>query len=543
MGRPHRLRALATLLLTAGLCLLAAPAAGAVVVGQTCTTVAPDGTTSTYSCTYTAGRVRIDYFDTNGVAGTLSSGTRGALPSSTVTTATSLSSTPNRADFYGTRMRAYVIPSTTGSYRFRLHSDDQGALLLSTSSATSGLRMIAASPMWDVAFTESTSAAITLTAGTPYLLEGWQADWASGDLLSVEWLPAGSSTWQSVPSANLADPGNVGCTGWCPPTAVSFTSGQTFASNPVISWNAFPGAASYRVYRWSPVTNVVTLLGTPTGTTITDPAPDRGWLNYNITALDASGQPLAVGDGYGGFYDPDAPTAPTIAGVPTAPTAPVTLTASASSDAITWIDRYERRISTDGGATWGAITTDDTATLTTLGSYVVAFRAVDGAGNASAFSSALTVIFDATAPPAPTGFAIDSPTRLPHLTWDAVSDDDTGRIARSYAERDPRIRVHTNPETVGMPDNWNLAVGHARGRWVKLLPADDLLQPECLDLQVKDFEAHPGVALVACRRDFVDSHGDLYVSEVSYTYGVSTKRLHEGCDAHQLQKFTRRRPS
>jgi hypothetical protein len=39
----------------------------------------------------------------------------------------------------------------------------------------------------------------------------------------------------------------------------------------------------------------------------------------------------------------------------------------------------------------------------------------------------------------------------------------------------------------------------------------------------------------------VDSQGDLYVSEVSYTYGVRAKRLHEGCEAHQLQKFTRKR--
>lgn len=108
--------------------------------------------------------------------------------------------------------------------------------------------------------------------------------------------------------------------------------------------------------------------------------------------------------------------------------------------------------------------------------------------------------------------AIESVLAQTYPSWELVivdnaSDDDTGRIARAYAERDPRIRVHTNAATVGMPDNWNLAVGHARGRWVKLLPADDLLRPECLEHQVKDFEAHPGVALVACRRDFVDAAG------------------------------------
>lgn len=110
--------------------------------------------------------------------------------------------------------------------------------------------------------------------------------------------------------------------------------------------------------------------------------------------------------------------------------------------------------------------------------------------------------------------AIDSVLAQTFDGWELVivdnaSDDDTGAIARAYAERDPRIRVHTNAQTVGMPDNWNLAVGHARGTWVKLLPADDLLRPECLERQVKDFEAHPGVSLVACRRDFVDPEGAL----------------------------------
>jgi hypothetical protein len=39
----------------------------------------------------------------------------------------------------------------------------------------------------------------------------------------------------------------------------------------------------------------------------------------------------------------------------------------------------------------------------------------------------------------------------------------------------------------------------------------------------------------------VDSHGDLYVSEVTYTYGVRPKRTGEECAGHQLQKFTRKR--
>lgn len=113
--------------------------------------------------------------------------------------------------------------------------------------------------------------------------------------------------------------------------------------------------------------------------------------------------------------------------------------------------------------------------------------------------------------------AIESVLAQTYPSWELVivdnaSDDDTGRIAAHYAARDPRIRVVTNPVTVGIADNWNLAVDRAEGHYVKLLPADDILQPECLELQLKDFESHPGTALVASRRDFVDADGTLVLA-------------------------------
>jgi glycosyltransferase involved in cell wall biosynthesis len=88
---------------------------------------------------------------------------------------------------------------------------------------------------------------------------------------------------------------------------------------------------------------------------------------------------------------------------------------------------------------------------------------------------------------------------------DNASPDRTGEIARSYD--DPRIVVHNNATTISLQDNWNLAVNLASGRYVKVLPADDLIRPECLEKQVKEMESNPGLALVSCRRDFIDSSG------------------------------------
>ena len=48
--------------------------------------------------------------------------------------------------------------------------------------------------------------------------------------------------------------------------------------------------------------------------------------------------------------------------------------------------RYEYRVSANGGTSWGATTSGTSKTLSTTGSYVVQFHAVDNAGNVSAWA-------------------------------------------------------------------------------------------------------------------------------------------------------------
>ena len=88
------------------------------------------------------------------------------------------------------------------------------------------------------------------------------------------------------------------------------------------------------------------------------------------------------------------------------------------------------------------------------------------------------------------------------VVLDNASPDDTGNIARSLG--DPRVRVVTNDETIPAPDNWRRAVELCCAPLVKLVCADDLLHPRCLELQVAAMEADPGLALVASRRHMID---------------------------------------
>lgn len=95
------------------------------------------------------------------------------------------------------------------------------------------------------------------------------------------------------------------------------------------------------------------------------------------------------------------------------------------------------------------------------------------------------------------------------VVLDNASTDGTGVIARSFA--DPRVRLERNTSLVPLPDNWNRAVQLTRAPLVKLLCADDLLHPRCLELQVAPMEADPGLAVVAARRHMIDEQSRVIV--------------------------------
>jgi glycosyltransferase involved in cell wall biosynthesis len=98
---------------------------------------------------------------------------------------------------------------------------------------------------------------------------------------------------------------------------------------------------------------------------------------------------------------------------------------------------------------------------------------------------------------------IDSVLAQTHVAWDLVlvdnrSTDGTADIARAYAARDPRIRVVTNDEHVGVIRNHNIAVRQTapHAAYCKVLQADDWMYPECLAEMVAAAEAHPDAGLV-----------------------------------------------
>jgi len=96
---------------------------------------------------------------------------------------------------------------------------------------------------------------------------------------------------------------------------------------------------------------------------------------------------------------------------------------------------------------------------------------------------------------------------------DNRSNDDTREVVAGFARRDRRVRYSLAPEHVGMQGNFNRCLELARGRYVKFLCADDLLEPHCVERLLGELEDDANTRLVTCaRRFFSDDPNDSRVA-------------------------------
>ncbi len=79
------------------------------------------------------------------------------------------------------------------------------------------------------------------------------------------------------------------------------------------------------------------------------------------------------------------------------------------------------------------------------------------------------------------------------------STDNSLRIAQSYADKDPRIRVHTNEQFLPIIENFNHSLLHIshQSKYCKIVHADDWLFPPCIAEMVSLAEQHPSVGIVS----------------------------------------------
>lgn len=112
------------------------------------------------------------------------------------------------AEFYGQRMRGYIVPPTTGNYVFWVATDDQGVLYLSTDADPANKQQIAYVPGWTSSrnwfgYGEQQSAAISLQAGRAYYVEALMKENGGGDNLAVRWQLPNGTIEEPIPASRL----------------------------------------------------------------------------------------------------------------------------------------------------------------------------------------------------------------------------------------------------------------------------------------------------------------------------------------------------
>jgi glycosyltransferase involved in cell wall biosynthesis len=109
---------------------------------------------------------------------------------------------------------------------------------------------------------------------------------------------------------------------------------------------------------------------------------------------------------------------------------------------------------------------------------------------------------------------IESVRRQTFTNWEMIicddqSPDGTADEVQRHLEKigDGRIRLMRSTQRVPMAENWNRSLGHARGAFIKLLPQDDILEPECLAIQERLLRENSEVGFVTSSKKVIDASG------------------------------------
>ncbi|MFV0465940.1 MAG: glycosyltransferase family 2 protein [Lachnospiraceae bacterium] len=88
---------------------------------------------------------------------------------------------------------------------------------------------------------------------------------------------------------------------------------------------------------------------------------------------------------------------------------------------------------------------------------------------------------------------------------DDKSTDNTVEVIRSFW--DNRIKLYLNEKNLGMSGNWNNCLKKCDGEFIKLICADDMLKPQCMEKEVEALLEHPEAVLAESDTQLFDLAG------------------------------------
>ena len=112
---------------------------------------------------------------------------------------------------------------------------------------------------------------------------------------------------------------------------------------------------------------------------------------------------------------------------------------------------------------------------------------------------------------------LESVRRQTHQADEVVVVDNCSTDGTSeFLSTQPDIRLITQPEGVSAPANWTTAAHAAGGDFVKVLCADDLLLPNCLQRQLDALVKYPSCVLASARRQVIGPDSEVLIKAIGH---------------------------
>lgn len=102
------------------------------------------------------------------------------------------------------------------------------------------------------------------------------------------------------------------------------------------------------------------------------------------------------------------------------------------------------------------------------------------------------------------------------IVMDDASTDNTEAIIHDLRSADPRIKYFKHAHNLGIPQNRNMGLAHASGKYIAILDSDDLWSDRSkLRKQVEFLESNPEYGLIGTQVSVIDENGE---PKGSFTY-------------------------
>lgn len=100
-----------------------------------------------------------------------------------------------------------------------------------------------------------------------------------------------------------------------------------------------------------------------------------------------------------------------------------------------------------------------------------------------------------------------------YKNWELIAVDDGSTdssvdILRSFADRDPRIKVYTYSRNVGLSRALNRGLKVAEGEIIARMDADDYSLPRRFEAQLAHLKNNPELVAIGCQTELIDENGE-----------------------------------